>query len=61
MLLAVIIEDSPEERYGSRPFRDDLGVKSDHGGRPTAFGRARCMRFYASMPMSRLKHCSVCA
>ena len=44
VLLAVIIEDSPEERYGSRPLRDDLGVEYDHGGYPTAFWKSP---FYA--------------
>lgn len=44
VLLAVIIEHSPEERYGSRPLRDYLGVEYDHGGYPTAFWKSP---FYA--------------
>jgi hypothetical protein len=44
VLLAVIIEDSPEEQYSSRPLRDDLGLQYDHGGYPTAFWKSP---FYA--------------
>ena len=40
VLLAVIIEDSPEEHYNSRPLRDDLGIQFDHESYPTAFWKS---------------------
>jgi ABC-type cobalamin/Fe3+-siderophores transport system ATPase subunit len=40
VLLAVIIEDSPEEHYSSRPVRDGLGVHFDHESYPTAFWKS---------------------
>jgi hypothetical protein len=38
VLLAVLIEDAPEESFSSRrSYREELGLASDHEGYPTAY------------------------
>src|SRR5260370_39195976 len=46
ILLAAIIEDSPEEEYGSRTsIEDDLGLAYDHDGYPTAYWKSPFFAF----------------
>lgn len=46
VLLAVIIEDSPEEKYDTRPRLDEeLGVAFDHESYPTAFWKSPFFSF----------------
>lgn len=46
VLLASIIEDSPEEPYSRSPRSDwDLGLKGDHAGYPTAFWKSPFFMF----------------
>ena len=40
VLLAVIIEDSPEEKYNPYPLRDNLGLELDQKGYPTAYWKS---------------------
>ena len=46
VLLAVLIEDSPEESYGSRgSYREELGLAYDHEGYPTAYWKSPFFSF----------------
>ena len=46
MLLAVLIEDSPEESYSSRgSYREELGLAYDHEGYPTAYWKSPFFSF----------------
>jgi hypothetical protein len=50
VLLAAIIEDSPEEEYGNRTrFEHELGIEYDHEGYPTAYWKSP---FYAFLQIS---------
>lgn len=46
VLLAVLIEDAPEERFSSRgSFREELGLAYDHEGYPTAYWKSPFFSF----------------
>lgn len=46
VLLAVLIEDSPEESYSSRGrYREELGLAYDHEGYPTAYWKSPFFSF----------------
>jgi hypothetical protein len=46
VLLAVLIEDSPEESYSSRgSYREELGLAYDHEGYPTAYWKSPFFSF----------------
>ena len=46
VLLAILIEDSPEESYSSRgSYREELGLTYDHAGYPTAYWKSPFFSF----------------
>ena len=56
MLLAVLIEDSPEESYSSRgTYREELGLSYDHEGYPTAYWKSPFFSFLHVDPLTALE------
>lgn len=55
VLLAVLIEDSPEEEFGSRAgYREKLGLAYDHESYPTAFWKSPIFSFLHIDPATAL-------
>ncbi|GAA4133919.1 hypothetical protein GCM10023067_55660 [Aminobacter aganoensis] len=55
VLLAVLIEDSPEESYGSRgSYREELGLANDGEGYPTAYWKSPFFSFLHVDPASAI-------
>jgi hypothetical protein len=55
VLLAVLIENSPEESYSSRGmYREELGLSSDHEGYPTAYWKSPFFSFLHVDPPTAL-------
>jgi len=55
VLLAVLIDDSPEESYSSRgSYREELGLAYDHEGYPTAYWKSPLFSFLHIDPPTAL-------
>ena len=55
VLLAILIEDSPEESYGSHgSYREELGLAYDHEGYPTAYWKSPFFSFLHIDPPTAL-------
>jgi hypothetical protein len=56
VLLAILIEDSPEESYSShRRYREELGLAYDHEGYPTAYWKSSFFLFLQIDPTTAIE------